>query len=829
MESGSGSPPDPDAAPAPAEKPAPRRRRARSKTAPAALAKPDAQPGDVVPEVAVAAKRPRKKRAPKADAQPAARKPRANSRKPKVAVDSPRAEEAPTPTATATPTPNPNPISTPNPTPNPNPISTPNPTPNPNPISTPNPTPTSTPNPSSTATPSAAAPARPLSPAIVRNPRPPRPPRRPIGLYLASALVVAAVAVTLVPWFLLTRAERRANQCFSDIVRAAAGDPQGCLPPRRDLALARRMPWLRDDARRVDEMLAFRAARLRYDQATAIAPDAHERDDAARKLLELSYHGSASDHAAALAAVASSFNVVIELALDSRDPEALAFALKSARALGDIERMKQLAQAGSGEEAFGIGLRRGALLCLLGDRDAGAAAFAAVDHSHRLEADNAEGLGLARLGLVACERPTIGEIDAHDVPDRYRPALSALEASADPRAAELARAVLDDPKHQIGGEQRLRLAPYLIRALHPSALEALRILAPPHTPAARVDLVTLRTPWTVLDVDVPVQAVFIDTKSAEEAAAHLEKLARELGDKPLDCSGDECPDPAALKMPAAILDEAARLSWLDDAAEHVRLGHRKEALAAVDHARRLTVPTRRYLLAPLHLAVGDAAGALAVTEDTIEKMDSYRPTAQARIYLNRSLAFAHLGKLDKAMAAAAQAYVAAEHAEKNREEDSDDSDAVLHDDTIAAAWLWGATAVAAGKTDRVQHLLDTATTRDLSEIAAWVSLAGRAEEQRRADRWELTIAKASGPALPAVMYLAARAVPPSADVEVWLDRIFHDEHRSQPLRAMRARAEAARWRGDVKAADLWSDRAEKMLALIHDYRSALLAHILDLK
>jgi uncharacterized protein HemY len=72
------------------------------------------------------------------------------------------------------------------------------------------------------------------------------------------------------------------------------------------------------------------------------------------------------------------------------------------------------------------------------------------------------------------------------------------------------------------------------------------------------------------------------------------------------------------------------------------------------------------------------------------------------------------------------------------------------------------------------------------------------------------------------------AVPESADVEVWLDRLFDEEHKSQPVRAMLARAEVARWRGDAAAEERWLERAARMRALVRDYPTMLLAHLADL-
>src|SRR5207302_1841710 len=109
-------------------------------------------------------------------------------------------------------------------------------------------------------------------------------------------------------------------------------------------------------------------------------------------------------------------------------------------------------------------------------------------------------------------------------------------------------------------------------------------------------------------------------------------------------------------------------------------------------------------------------------------------------------------------------------------------------ETVTAAWLWAATAVAAGTPERARTALSAAAKGELGEVAEWLSLASRNEDERRVDRLELSLPKPCRAALPAVMYLAARAVPESSDAEVWLDRVFHEEHYAEPLLAMRARA-----------------------------------------
>jgi hypothetical protein len=174
----------------------------------------------------------------------------------------------------------------------------------------------------------------------------------------------------------------------------------------------------------------------------------------------------------------------------------------------------------------------------------------------------------------------------------------------------------------------------------------------------------------------------------------------------------------------------------------------------------------------------------------------------------------------------------------------------LQADEIAAAWLWGAIGLHLGEERQVLAKLPAAVSvagplsviaadgpppSPLAELAYWLQLASSSlttEQQRKPMRPRLALdlpqRAPHAAVLPAVMYIVGRTVPPSTDVDVWLDRIFDAEHRRQPVRTMRARAEAARWRGDGDAAHEWQTRAAVMTRLVEDYPTALLAHVAGL-
>ncbi len=649
--------------------------------------------------------------------------------------------------------------------------------------------------------------------------------KRPLVL---GALATAIVATALVPFALLKRATSHAAACFAELERTTEGDARSCVPDATTLALPRRTPWLADETVRLDASTKLKAARLRYAQATAIHPDAAARRVAAGELVEVGYRGPLPIGHKVLPSLRGAFG---ELAtLTETDTETRTLAFNAALALGDVDRAKVLAKDVQPADSFSVNLRRGALLCLEGDADRGVEALRAAEAMYLNVARNMESLGAARLALVACGRG--GETLAVMRPmPRYVPALTALEANlGTEEGLKRASTRLDDAKLKIGGLSRLRIAPYVLNETKPTALEALRLLVPKFCSGAGLDPTLVRTPWVLFDIEAPVNVVFVNTAASEEAAEYVARLAAEVT-TPLDCSGEECPAAEALKHPADVLREAARTLWFDAASEHARLGHRDEAVKAANRAVELTPSRRKYLAAPLLLAVGNAERALELLDDAVSREKDYHALALTRIFLNQALALVHLGRWETAQAAGEKAYLRALDATRDAENSHDTSfdTAVLDDDKLAAAWMWAATSLLNGKPEAVLATFNGNEDPQLAEIGNWVRIAFMKDDERRPLRWELALSTPSDVALPAVMYVASRAAPSTQNVEVWLDRIFHEEHMSQPARAMRARAEAARWRADGESEREWQGRARRLLGIVTDYRTSVLGHVLEVR
>jgi hypothetical protein len=662
----------------------------------------------------------------------------------------------------------------------------------------------------------------------------PLPQRRRRWIWAIVAVVAIAASITALPYYLLSRAEKRAAACFQTLIAEGAGSPASCQPQPWELGLAEQLPWFQEDAVRLEADSRYRAAYLDYAMASAIVPDAGARR---RAIVALSGLGRGAheppDGLPALEQLEGAFAETAEIGARSDDKRIRGYVLRSALAVAALDELRALTKNGDATEANGLNLRRGATACLLGDRAEGGRELRAADVHHRSVSPRGDGLDAARVGLVACGHTgAVDDVDPRLVHATLRPALAALDAAARaPGSLDRVRAVLDDAERPLTGEQRLRLAAFVIENERPDALETLALLAPRHGEPAALPIDELRTPWLVLAPETAGLLVLADAPAAEATATHIEALRAGLAAAPLVCAGPECPAQAALDMPAPVLAEAARMAWIEAAAAHARRGAAEPARVALQRATALTTERRRHQSAPLLLAVGDAQGVVDLLAADVEALGDQAPAVQTLVLTNQALALAHLGRWDAAHAAAEQAFAAARRAERDVHRDADPSLAARRqqrEDLAAAAWLWAALSVKAGKAADVQAALEDEGSEEAAEAAEWLELQQLGEERRRPLRWSLSIREPAAAVLPAAMFVAGTVVPADADVEVWLDRVFHDEHRAHPVRAMLARAEAARWRGDDGAARVWTERAARMQALVTDYPTSLLAQLAEL-
>jgi hypothetical protein len=128
------------------------------------------------------------------------------------------------------------------------------------------------------------------------------------------------------------------------------------------------------------------------------------------------------------------------------------------------------------------------------------------------------------------------------------------------------------------------------------------------------------------------------------------------------------------------------------------------------------------------------------------------------------------------------------------------------------------------------HIPAAARARVVREVTGWIAVARAPEERGRGARWNPPRKFEQHGDLPEVIaYVVGAAAEGSGDIEAWLDEALERPYGSKGARRrMRARATAARWRGDGAAARLWEERAARFDALIKDDRTALLARIAGL-
>jgi hypothetical protein len=158
--------------------------------------------------------------------------------------------------------------------------------------------------------------------------------------------------------------------------------------------------------------------------------------------------------------------------------------------------------------------------------------------------------------------------------------------------------------------------------------------------------------------------------------------------------------------------------------------------------------------------------------------------------------------------------------------------ATLGDEVVASmhrriGWVEAAAALAAGESGVVTR----APTPDYYEAPElprdWFSLARADETVRRKARFRMSsLAELDRAVLPAVIYVLHEVARDGVDPEVYIDEALplHDSDANGII-AARARAEAARMRGDEAAAKRWGERALSLQALITSPAHVLLARL----
>lgn len=664
---------------------------------------------------------------------------------------------------------------------------------------------------------------------------------RTLAVVLAGSYALWFAASHLPQW-LVKQGHHAAVDCFNDSWEHANVDPKTCVEhERRWIFLAKVWPWTRKEAKYNEALDRFEGYGYALEDAVATHPDAGARKVALDGLFEAAKDPALAENAVVIASLAKGFLAGAFEELSTHDAgdaghDAWDYVLESAIVVGDVEAIKRVARVERPDKyAWSFDLQRGAWLCLLGDRPSGLKALALADKEYREAITSSyEGWLNARLSIVACggteadvgfDPRRVGEFEQHE--------MDALIASTDPSKPISGEAYLVE--HRSGsimeGADRL---PFVALAIVEKAHDPEQLLplidsgnyregavVTPHLEA-------FLTPGVVLHAESGMfgdQPYAVAIEPLEHAATILEAAAtsakesypapKEEDYSDLDYSGHR---KELRAHPKKYLRNAAWAMWFAASVEWARRGERERAHAAIDHAMALTAEGElltRVLSAGIYLTVGDHARVLEIDRPIIAGpyADASHGGDRMVLEMQCALALAGLGKFDEAYDAAKRA-----HDLGAAEPKGDAMETFLND----LAWLHAALGLKVGKVDEVAAPEGAPL---LSEpLAPWLARAKLPEEQRKVSRrQDFSMPTASRMVAAAYFFVVGTSAEGAGDVEVWLDHVFASSMARGGRAEMLARAEAARWRGDAKAAEKWESRAKTLVSYVHDHGTSLLA------
>ncbi|MCC6623889.1 MAG: hypothetical protein IT385_21700 [Deltaproteobacteria bacterium] len=638
------------------------------------------------------------------------------------------------------------------------------------------------------------------------------PTSRPWGLLIVSILPWPILFYTCfsVPERRLEAAPKELRACIAE----AHEEMPDAAPSRLCDALRDRLPThLPWTAERADEV-ALRIDRMRAltdldnplygDGARAARAEAAERVLTLDERLPPEVFGASGFDELADAGASEELLAAADRARTLADH---ARALDAALALGDVERARALARA-TEHEAYRPGTtprsfeknddraerERGATLCLLGLESAGRAALErADDRTTERSPDEAARLE-HEVALLACGGPPrLRSIVAPDHVMATRVALLALGAPRDDRGADVDE-ILNERHLHADLEDTLALLGLRHEARPLGAAELLAATLDIHGGSLLGGVVF--DPWRVV------------------GAA---RAARELAATPIGpiVVRDRSEQRVVIDDAASALRDQAATAEIVAALRFASLGRDADALSAIERrlASEPTVGGDAPLIATVLTRIGHAERALEVARRARAEHPEDRALSAA-LDTQEARALAALGRYAEALPLALRAHEAAIAA--RREAAASDSPRAAERPFEESSWLVLALALRSGG--------DAPTLALAEEPRAWFD-AARTPIASRPERWALEgpWLFTDGDALGPMLYLIGASAP--GDVERWLDHRA-SLHRAGPLAMMQAgRAEAARWRGDEATARTWRDRRARVLGLVTDYRSALLAGV----
>lgn len=698
---------------------------------------------------------------------------------------------------------------------------------------------------------------------------PASPPARGLRRALVAALLVVAGSVLAaggLPFWMAGHGVERAKRCLDQAEAGEEPDPLGCVERARAwLVYPSLLPWTRqltEDEGPLDPAAAARAA---LQATTAAFPDAGRRAAAAAAVRDAAGGAQGEDESAILTALdAGALEGVFPPGAGSPLARELSQGLRAAIARGDLVTAERLALEVDGaprkrtksmdpyahiRDPWHCNLSESAAACLLGRRAEGQKFFASAECSDGFRT-YPEQNNIRWLGVVACGSDAEGLEKRLGRPgdsdgDVARAFLAA--SSGGPRAGGL-RAFFSNEKLPVAVMAALEdpTDPRRVRRLFLGDTEPSFGL--PHIPG---DLIA---PLSAPALGCPSRRQHLDPSCFIAPALHDRAAAR------LDVLAEE-----AAPRDKVLSAELGRIAWILRAlaaAEHLHRGDvsRAREVNAAIRARPARAPRADWHLVPVRmaLAAGDPRGAIeAAAEARVlgaqgagelfgGRWVPLRPAHEALLVLYEALAQLALGDTERAAALATQAderlWALAGHElcvpglEDECREPAYRTPG-FSSIRVRARWLRAALAWRAGRREEALQALPPGHPNDKGEpvagaelLAGTLDLLRQAEGQRRRGRMNLPGDEAAEAdwLTAAQMYLVGEAARGEGDVEVWLDRVFSRPTRSGGRAALRARAEAARWRGDAEAAQRWEARAATIQGWIVDDRSAALVRIAGL-
>lgn len=699
------------------------------------------------------------------------------------------------------------------------------------------------------------------SPAIAEKPRAPllraAVARLHLGVLAISALSFAA------PIASVSHGTEQARACVASFEAPRGPELPDCRHEVRWFVTPSRVPWTATTARYRAEEINMRQAVAAYKDAAVGRPDAaalgRAADDliAAEKVIragsqrvtldELGRAVGAPDVGRSAMLLGDRRTLLAKADLLPHWSTRLR-ALEAALVEGDVPRAEQIAKRYAEFDPRDDDLRVAvaSMLCLSGEGKRGLELLNTIQAARAKDRHEswARNWGEVRAAIVACaskaglplpplpERDGAGVADHVDARTALRLRLLSAARSRDPFAAREAANgtadLLDKGPMAKGARVRLLAGVLAIgRTIEP---ELAATLATPSVDRGEPRLLGHPLDLTAIEqIEAPRGLrVLTPPETLRAAADTLHRMA--IDD-----------DTAAALRP--LLTEARAAASLAAAQGFALAGDAPSAIAALDDAAPDLGQTAHLARSSAWYLVGDPARALDALDRAAPEGPDLALTIARR--LQRAEILASLGRRDDASreALAADALAASQpdrrldvRAQWTRLALAQSRRTSEPPPTLRAfPWIGPMAGRNAGDPPIAGSWLDPAAESPAAFAAAlafWDAARAASAADRRAMRYAAADPHAGDSPRARVMALTAAArllAPDEGDVEVWLDAFAATASRGTTLRAYAfARREAARFRGDDKAAAAWSSRLAAITKLAAPAENAELAAVLGL-